>query len=69
MATKKQKREAALAKREQFLKEQHRIGLEAQEADRKRREQITLRNTAEAERLNRQFETILAIHTIHPERD
>lgn len=36
MATKKQKREAALAKREEFLKDERAAGLEAQKADRER---------------------------------
>lgn len=37
MATKKQKREAALAKREKFLEEVRRDGLAAQERDRQHR--------------------------------
>jgi hypothetical protein len=65
MATKKARRAAALEKRERFLEEERRIGLEAQEADRKRREEKARRNKEEAERLNRRMETILATHGIH----
>lgn len=54
MATKKQKREAALAKRAAF-EEKHRLsGLKAQRADQKRRESRRQRAKEDAARANRQ---------------
>jgi hypothetical protein len=64
MATKKQKRAEALAKRERFLEEQKRIGLEAQRQDKERRELREQRAKEEAERMNRRFQAILAAHLI-----
>jgi hypothetical protein len=65
MATKKQKREAALARREAFLDEQRRIGLEAQQRDREQREAHARRMKEEAQRMDRRMEAILAAHNIH----
>jgi uncharacterized protein YllA (UPF0747 family) len=65
MATKKQKREAALAKREQFLKEEAERGLEAQKASK-------IRQTADeqlikevADSINDLHREILGRHGIH----
>lgn len=51
MTSKKQKHEAALAKRESMLAEERRIGLEAQRRDREDRERK--QRLADAERLRR----------------
>lgn len=61
MATKKQKREAALAKREEFLREERESGLRAQAMDRAQQEIIR----KEAESLNDRYRAILARHGIH----
>lgn len=50
MATKKQKREAALAKREEFMADVARTGLEAQRKDQQRRAEQKRRAEADAER-------------------
>ena len=65
MATKKQKREAALAKREKFMQEERENGLRAQALDRAKQEQHreTIRKNAEA--LNARYKAILASHGIH----
>lgn len=65
MATKKQKREAALAKREQFMKEERERGLEALASDRRRRE---AEEEAAQERIRGmmgRYRAILAQHGIH----
>lgn len=61
MATKKQKRAAALAKREEFLREERESGLRAQAMDRAQQEIIR----KEAESLNDRYRAILARHGIH----
>lgn len=64
MATKKQKREAALAKREAFEEERRQTGLKAQETDRERRARKSRQNQAEAKKVNDRHNTILAMHGI-----
>lgn len=59
MATKKQKREAALAKRKSFIDDVERLGLEAQRLDREARERQNQINKAEAERINQKYEAII----------
>lgn len=59
MATKKQKREAAMAKREQFLKEERERGLEAQQKDREaRKRQDEMLNSA-IQGLNHRYKAVL----------
>lgn len=53
MATKKQKREAALAKREEFFQKVLEDGLKAQKKDRERQAILQERLRAEAEAENR----------------
>lgn len=60
MATKKQKREAALAKREKFLAEVRADGLEAQRLDQEAQEKQEQLMKAEADRINQRYRNILA---------
>lgn len=60
MATKKQKREAAQAKREAFLAEERERGLDAQRASHEADAQERERVRAQAERINHRYKTILA---------
>lgn len=66
MATKKQRREAALAKHEAFVAEQKRLGLEAQRKDQERRAAQLARAEEEAEERNRKMNaritTLLAVN-------
>lgn len=64
MATKKQKHEAALAKRERMLEQARLDGLKAQKADQLRREIFAERAKEAAERENHRLENILATHKI-----
>lgn len=59
MATKKQKREAALAKREKFLEEVRVAGLEAQRLSRAEDERRGVLMQAEADRINQRWANIL----------
>jgi hypothetical protein len=65
MATKKQKREAALAKREEFLKKEAEAGLEAQKASKIRRaaDEQLIREVADS--INDRHREILGRHGIH----
>jgi hypothetical protein len=65
MATKKQKREAALAKREKFLQETKESGLKAQQAERQHREMQKQAIQATANEINARYAAILAKHGIH----
>uniref|UniRef100_A0AAU7GXL5 Uncharacterized protein n=1 Tax=Streptomyces phage Scarif TaxID=3158858 RepID=A0AAU7GXL5_9CAUD len=65
MATKKQKREAALAKREKFLKEERERGLAALQADRERRDKEVLEMKQKARSINDHYRAILAQHGIN----
>ena len=60
MATKKQKREAALAKRQAFEEEQRLSGLEAQQRDREIRAAKSERRQSDAKKLNKRYNRILA---------
>lgn len=60
MATKKQKREAALAKHERYMEAVQQDGLRAQREDHERRQRIDALLKAEAEAENRRLENILA---------
>lgn len=62
MATKKQKREAAMAKREQFMREQRENGLRAQKQDRHNREMQRQQFAAKGREINARYEAILAKH-------
>lgn len=62
MATKKQKREAGLAKREAFLAEQKSQGLHAQEMDKQQRAADQNHMKKKAEALNARYNAILAVH-------
>lgn len=64
MATKKQKREAALAKRKRFLEKETALGLEAQRLARKERERESQIAMDEAEEINRRHRRILAAYLI-----
>lgn len=65
MATKKQKREAALAKREAFLAEEAARGRHVQEMDRQHRAaELNLISQVAAE-INQRHADILARHGIH----
>lgn len=59
MATKKQKREAALAKRLAFEEERRQTGLKAQEQDREIRARKSRKNQAEAKKINDRHNAIL----------
>lgn len=62
MATKKQKREAALARREQFLKDERERGLAAQKAARAEEEEERAASRAMAEEINARHRAILLPH-------
>jgi hypothetical protein len=64
MATKKQKRAAALAKREAFLEEIRAEGLEALRLDRERRARNTDAVKRKVEEINDRHAAILAKHGI-----
>ena len=64
MATKKEKRERSLAKREAFLAEIKASGLRAQAEDRQQQKERSERFAAEARKANQRLETILAMHGI-----
>jgi len=64
MATKKQKREAALAKREKFLRETRESGLRAQAEDKHNQEIKKQAIAAEAKEINDRYGAILANHGI-----
>lgn len=64
MATKKQKRAAALAKREQFMAEVKAEGLEALRLDRERRENLSDSISRKADEINARHAAILARHGI-----
>ena len=59
MATKKQKREAALAKRQEFLEKERQIGLNAQDLDRLERESRAAQIKAEVEAINERHRATL----------
>jgi hypothetical protein len=59
MATKKQKREAAQAKREQFLKEERERGLEAQRLSQEADEMARQRVRALGKEINDRYEIVL----------
>jgi hypothetical protein len=59
MATKKQKRQAALEKRAAFEAEIKRTGLEAQRQDHEHREAQAARSKEDAQRTNRRHKKIL----------
>jgi hypothetical protein len=59
MATKKQKREAAQAKREQFLKEERERGLEAQRLSQEAEEMARQRVRALGKEINDRYEIVL----------
>lgn len=59
MATKKEKREAALAKREAFLKEERERGLAAQKRDREEQAEKSRAAAAEANKINARHRQIL----------
>lgn len=65
MATKKQKREAALARRQEFEAKERQQGLEAQRKDRERRAARAERDKEEAEKAKRKAKNILVTRTIH----
>lgn len=69
MATKKQKREAALAKRENFLEEVRQQGLEAQEREQEFWKAEENRLQEAAERINRRHRAILQGHLSPEERN
>lgn len=64
MATKKQKREAALAKRAAFTEETRRTGLEAQKRDREERERREAKIMEEASQINLRHLNIIATQLI-----
>lgn len=64
MATKKQKREAGLAKRAEFLAKEREIGLAAQRRAREEEEQETARIKEQVEAVNRKYRQILAANLI-----
>lgn len=64
MATKKQKREKALAKRAAFLEEHRQHGLEALKRDREEREHQEERMKETARQIDRRYMNILAAHLI-----
>lgn len=59
MATKKQKREAALIKREKFLAEERADGLKAQRLDQELQEKKNALLKTDADRLNQKYENLL----------
>jgi hypothetical protein len=59
MATKKQKREAALARREKFLADERAAGLAAQALDHDEQAKKNALMQAEADRINQKYENIL----------
>jgi hypothetical protein len=65
VATKKQKRAAALAKREAMLEEIKAEGLAAQEYDRRLREIEAARGREWSDRKNEEYREILQRHGIH----
>ncbi len=65
MATKKQKHEAALAKRARFLEAAKRDGLEAQRKDREYRERRKQIVEEEAQERDRRTKARIAEHDIH----
>ncbi|QAY16277.1 hypothetical protein SEA_ICEWARRIOR_65 [Streptomyces phage IceWarrior] len=65
MATKKQKREAALAKREAFLKKERERGLAAQREGREIEAYRQEKLKSDAEVINARYRAILAQHGIH----
>lgn len=65
MATKKQKREEALARREQFLKEERERGLEALRQSREAEARDLLDGKKQIDPLNDRHREILARHGIH----
>lgn len=65
MATKKQKRAAALAKREEFMAEVEAEGLKALRLDRERREIHTDLVKRKVDEINARHEAILSRHGIH----
>lgn len=67
MATKKQKREAAEAKRAKFEAEMRELGLKAQNADRERRSQLQASYAEEARLERRRLELILIRASINNE--
>lgn len=60
MATKKQKRESALANREKFLAEVRAAGLETQRLDQEAQEKQEQLMKSEADRINQRYRNILA---------
>lgn len=65
MATKKQKREAAQAKREQFLAEVKAEGLAAQKLDRTIQEKEKERAVRQAREINERYRAVLVRAGIH----
>lgn len=65
MATKKQRRAAALAKREAFLETERRIGQEAIEQGKKERDLKALRTKEEIDRIQRRHELGRAVNKVH----
>jgi hypothetical protein len=65
MATKKEKRAAALAKREAFLEEVRESGLAAQQEAREIEAYRQERISADADLINARYRAILARHGIH----
>lgn len=64
MATKKQKREEALAKREAFLAEERQHGLDAQKRAREEHEKEIEKVKARVNEINRRHRAILAANLI-----
>lgn len=65
MASKKQKRAAAMAKREEYMAKVKAEGLAAQKRDRERRTQATMAVRVITDEVNDQRRQILAKHDIH----
>lgn len=66
MATKKQKHEAAMAKREKFMVELKAEGLAAQKAGREAEKKRRERDSAEAQKINERYRNVLIANGIIP---
>lgn len=64
MATKKEKREAALAKRAAFLEQVKQTGLEAQTAAQRRRDERAYEVKLEAQKLTQRYQLVIATHAM-----